>query len=52
MLWTNARRHLWIANTSVGFYRFGQTVIRPASANKATHCTPLYTRKQRNKPKI
>ena len=36
--------NLWITNTSVGLFRFRQTVIRPASTDKATNCTPLYTR--------
>jgi hypothetical protein len=43
ILWANARSYLWISNTSVSLYRLCQTVIRPASANKATQCTPLYT---------
>ena len=40
-LWTNVRCHLWIANTSIGLFRLRQTVIRPASTDNATHCTPF-----------
>ncbi len=47
----NARRYLWIGNTSVSLFQLRQVVVRPAPADKTTKCAPLNTQTQCNKTK-